>query len=37
MSHDLCADLAELVLQNGWGQVFHSLGQGQGVQEVAEI
>ncbi len=29
MSHDLSADLDELVLQSGQGPVFDSLGQGQ--------
>jgi hypothetical protein len=37
MSHDLRADLDELVAQGGERPVFHSLGQRQGAQEVAEI
>ncbi len=37
LSHDLRADLDELVAQGGGRPVFHSLGQRQGAQEVAEI
>ena len=37
ISHDLCADLNELVPQRGERLVFHSFGQRQGAQEVAEI
>jgi len=37
MSHDLCADLDELVLRRRQGPAFDSLGQGQRPQEVAEI
>ncbi len=37
MSHDLRADLDELVAQGAERPVFYSLGQRQGAQEVAEI
>ena len=37
MSHDLRADLDELVAQGGERPVFHSLGQRRDAQEVAEI
>ncbi len=37
MSHDLRADLDELIAQGVGRPVFHSLGQRQGAQEVAEI
>ncbi len=37
MSHDLRAELDELIAQGGGRPVFHSLGQRQGAQDVAEI
>ncbi len=37
VAHDIGPDLDELVAQGGERPMFHSLGQRQGAQEVAEI